>query len=256
MRVFFLPKACARLLRTRRLSTGPALGRIPVVDVSSFLADHPGNDPNSVREARETAAAKLDAACTELGFFYLAGHGVPQELTDQMRAEADSFFREPQELKEEIAVHPGCDRGYQRIGQNVTQGEPDQHEGVDFYRELEPDHHLLQPGGLEASKFTGNIQTARQLIASRNRFPRRPAELKPLVERYSNQMLELSEAVMKMMGAALDFPESSNPFIEATRESFWVMRVINYPAVHTNQEVSSSFEESLCKTSMRRSRMR
>ena len=49
-------------------------GEIPLIDVSGFLAGRPG--------AAERAAAELRFAFENVGFYYLAGHGVPQALID------------------------------------------------------------------------------------------------------------------------------------------------------------------------------
>ena len=73
---------------TTRPDTMPAMptligGEIPLIDVSGFLAGKPG--------AAEVAAAQLRFAFEHVGFYYLAGHGVPQSLIDAAYAEAARF---------------------------------------------------------------------------------------------------------------------------------------------------------------------
>lgn len=46
--------------------------RIPTVDISPFIAD--SDSPEAARVVQE-----LSYACSEYGFFYLTGHGVPEE---------------------------------------------------------------------------------------------------------------------------------------------------------------------------------
>ena len=49
-------------------------GEIPLIDVAAYLAGEPG--------AAERAAAQLRFAFENVGFYYLAGHGVPQAMID------------------------------------------------------------------------------------------------------------------------------------------------------------------------------
>ena len=66
-------------------------GGIPLIDVSGFLAGTPG--------AAEKAAAELAWAFENVGFYYLAGHGVPQALIDTAYAEAARFHALPLDWK-------------------------------------------------------------------------------------------------------------------------------------------------------------
>ena len=59
----------------------------------------------------------IDAACREIGFFAISGHGVPDSLVDEPRACAHEFFALP--LAEKLAArHPvaGTNRGYHPVG--------------------------------------------------------------------------------------------------------------------------------------------
>ena len=69
-------------------------GEIPLIDVSDFLAGKPG--------AAENAAAELRYAFENVGFYYLAGHGVPRSLIDAQYAEAARFHALP--MDEKLAV--------------------------------------------------------------------------------------------------------------------------------------------------------
>ena len=56
----------------------------------------------------------LCAACADNGFFYLSGHGIPEELMDSVLAQAAAFFRQPDTCK--LTVGPNSEgpkfRGY------------------------------------------------------------------------------------------------------------------------------------------------
>ncbi|KOM32353.1 hypothetical protein LR48_Vigan01g190900 [Vigna angularis] len=89
-------------------------------------------DPGVLEVVRQ-----LDKACTEAGFFYVKGHGVPETLLKEVRDVTRGFFELPYEEKAKIQMTPAAGyRGYQRIGQNVTKGAPDIHEAIDCYREV------------------------------------------------------------------------------------------------------------------------
>src|ERR1700720_1474426 len=62
-------------------------GEIPLIDVSGYLAGEPG--------AAERAAAELRFAFEHVGFYYLAGHGVPQAMIDATYEAAARFHAQP-----------------------------------------------------------------------------------------------------------------------------------------------------------------
>ena len=74
---------------------------IPVVDITP-LRD--GSNPASVAQA-------LHAASTGLGFIYITGHGIPEDLISKARAGAYDFFRADPAQKEEVRVS-GAHRGW------------------------------------------------------------------------------------------------------------------------------------------------
>lgn len=69
---------------------------IPVVDITP-LRD--GSDPAAVARA-------LHAASTGLGFIYIKGHGIPQDVIDAARAAAFGFFRADEADKRSVSVSP------------------------------------------------------------------------------------------------------------------------------------------------------
>ena len=67
---------------------------IPVVDIAA-LRD--GTDPKSVAQA-------LHAASQELGFIYIKGHGIPDDIIGAAQASAFDFFRAPESDKETVKI--------------------------------------------------------------------------------------------------------------------------------------------------------
>src|SRR5277367_1738729 len=107
---------------------------LPIIDISPFL------DPKSSQESRLVTANSLDHACRTVGFFYLSHHSIPTSELAQILSLAHSFFALPSSTKEIIKLLPAGvkdgdgARGYQTMGENITKGKRDWHEGLDFYR--------------------------------------------------------------------------------------------------------------------------
>lgn len=97
---------------------------LPVVDLRA--------EPAALR-------AQLRQVAHEVGFFYLTGHGVPEELIDRLLAQARGLFALPQAAKDAIAmVHSPHFRGYTRLGGELTGGTVDWREQIDIGPERVP----------------------------------------------------------------------------------------------------------------------
>jgi isopenicillin N synthase-like dioxygenase len=84
------------------------------------------------------AAAAIDRACRDVGFFYVVGHGVDEALQQRLEDAARAFFARPDDEKATIAmVHGGAAwRGWFPVGGELTSGVPDRKEGIYFGAEL------------------------------------------------------------------------------------------------------------------------
>ena len=60
---------------------------IPLIDLSGLYSDDPA--------ARKAVAARIGAACDDIGFFYAVNHNVPVEVIDRARDAVDRFFSLP-----------------------------------------------------------------------------------------------------------------------------------------------------------------
>ena len=72
-----------------------AAKKIPVIDLAPAFEAHP--------EKRKSVAWEIHKACRETGFFYVANHGVPQDLIDSQFEQARRFFALP--LDRRTAIH-------------------------------------------------------------------------------------------------------------------------------------------------------
>ena len=80
-------------------------GEIPTIDIGGLFSDRP-------TAAAEAIAAEVRAACLGTGFFYLAGHGVPEDLIAEVFQANRAFHARPLEEKLEIKLN-NWHRGYE-----------------------------------------------------------------------------------------------------------------------------------------------
>lgn len=210
---------------------------LPTIDISPYL------DPEK-SEAREATAEALNRACTQVGFFYLTGHGVPLERTQSVIDLARQFFLESSDQAKAAIQRndPGVEmgdgaRGYQKIGENVTKGRRDWHEAIDIYAE-----------------HPGNTVPPFKLLRGHNLWPEHPATLKGVFESYIEQVKRIGTAVVRAMGDALrldqdSLREGADIFAKATDNSFWVLRMIGYPGLpgtNCNNELNGDADQFSC----------
>lgn len=112
---------------------------IPRIDMSRF-------------EARKAEIAEqLWKASTEIGFFQLVHHGIPQELVDEAFAMTERFFTLPQDAKAKLPLGKGTNAGWEYKSQvRPSTGTADQKES---YQITLPRMNKLWPGGDELPGF-------------------------------------------------------------------------------------------------------
>ncbi len=83
--------------------------------------------------ARGLRLAELRQAAREVGFFYLAEHGVSASQNDGLLAMARRFFALPEADKRAVdMIHSPHFRGYTSVGKEITRGRPDWREQFDI----------------------------------------------------------------------------------------------------------------------------
>ena len=226
---------------------------LPLIDISPFIF------PTTTLQSRTKCTTLLSQACLHHGFFYLVNHGISTSLTDRVLALARSFFTECADTEKLLikrqdvgkGVGDGA-RGYQVIGDNVTQGKRDWHEAVDWYRPVIPGEALTGHGLKMGQKFATNGSQCDEasvrlppyiLLHGINLWPDRPTEFQEVYSIYIEKMLELGTAVVRAMGHALELRDPET-FVTATRESFWVMRAIGYPSLPSNDMTRNGADKS------------
>jgi isopenicillin N synthase-like dioxygenase len=87
---------------------------IPIIDLGPYLAGEPGAD--------KRAAAALGQASEEIGFYFIANHGVAQSLIDRVFAETARFHHLPLERKMAVRA-TGQVVGYLPLGGQTQRAE-------------------------------------------------------------------------------------------------------------------------------------
>ncbi|KAI8899262.1 hypothetical protein BC833DRAFT_385979 [Globomyces pollinis-pini] len=173
-------------------------------------------------------AKQIHLACLNVGFFYLTGHGLSNEYVARIRSLSKEFFSLPDHEKNEISItKTDFARGYQRLGQNITQYAQDWHEGIDLYAPVGPHHPLHK----RKSKTLTGV----------NPIPKQIPEFESIVNDYVVKMKEIGMAVMHGMAMGLGLEE--HYFEQFVDDSFWVMRMIGYPQLKQSEDVGISCGE-------------
>lgn len=156
-------------------------------------------------------AAQIGAACREVGFFYIVGHGVDVLLQQRLESLSQEFFAQEVATKMEIGMSKGgrAWRGYFPVGDELTSGQPDWKEGIYFGAELEAGHPLPLHGA--------------------NLFPANLPELRAVVLEYMAAMTRLGHTMMRGIAMSLGL-DADYFFTRYTADPLILFRIFNYPA--------------------------
>jgi isopenicillin N synthase-like dioxygenase len=80
------------------------LSEVPIIDFAGFLQG------DAVR--RQAVADRIADACRQIGFFYITGHGVPEQLRADIFAAAEAFYHRPEAEKQAWRATPEWYRGW------------------------------------------------------------------------------------------------------------------------------------------------
>jgi len=189
---------------------------VPVIDISILVNGYDEqNGKYSSKEEYENlkrkTAKELHEACKNVGFFYISGHGFPQDLLKIVDEEARMFFALPNEEKEKIQLTPTTKfRGYQKLAQNVTRYQKDWHEAIDLFKEYPPYHSPIH--GL-------------------NLWPSNPPKFRHHYEEYIDKMQKLGHCILRGLAVGLELNEDY--FSSYVDNSYWGLRIICYPPLST-----------------------
>jgi isopenicillin N synthase-like dioxygenase len=185
------------------------LPTVPVVDISGFRAGD--------ADAARAAAAAIDVANREVGFFAIAGHGVPpSELAHTFEASA-SFFDRPLDGKLAYAPDPGArHHGYHRPAASGLAAK----EGIEQPPDLR-EYFMVGRFDLAAPYF--HTDAARTF----HRPNRLPPELAAPMAAYYARAERLGADLMRLFALALGLDETW--FADKIDRHFSILSSIHYP---------------------------
>lgn len=188
---------------------------IPIIDVGPFME----GTPDGVAAVGE----QVNRACTEIGFFQIVGHGVPDDLIKRTYDSAKAFFARADADKAEVA-QPAPDqvRGWSAVGREGLSYSLDEEAPGDLKEKMD-----MGPPHVDRSDpyFTG--ADAGPHFAP-NVWPTEPIGMQPAWEEYFTAMSELSRQLMSTFAVALDLPIDF--FDDRIDRHISMLRALNYPS--------------------------
>ena len=183
---------------------------IPIVDLGPYLAGEPG--------AIDRTAAELRLALTEIGFYFIVNHGVPDAQVRDAFHQAARFHAQPLEKKMEVRIDKH-NVGYLpmrgdtlRTSTVQTVTKPNLNEALFVARDLADDH----PDVVADRRFR-----------SANRWPSDLPGFRETVVAYCETMEQLAQRLVRLYARALDLPVAyfDGPFGEPQ----YKLRMTHYP---------------------------
>eukprot|EP00271_Cylindrocystis_brebissonii_P006216 TRINITY_DN188_c0_g2_i1.p1 TRINITY_DN188_c0_g2~~TRINITY_DN188_c0_g2_i1.p1 ORF type:complete len:332 (+),score=44.34 TRINITY_DN188_c0_g2_i1:206-1201(+) len=183
-----------------------SLSRIDVVDLSL---------------PEDKVVAVLRQACEEVGFFYLANHGIAPELMEKMFAQCKTFFALPTEQKKALSVNT-AGHGYQPYQieklDPETQKTGDTKEGFYIGKDVPEDDPLA------AMAIVGcNVWPSPEVLPG----------WRETMMTYWAEMRALCIRMLPLMALALNLPRDWFSQPHRFDDPLCILRLLHYPAVQS-----------------------
>lgn len=183
-----------------------AAGIVPIVDIAGD---------------RRRAGRQIDAACREVGFFQIVGHGLEADVEFAAWEAAAAFFRLPLADKMGVAIPPGDAYGYgpfqvERLAASLgDETPPDLKETFS-----------IGPSG-ESCRARPCADPAAAFVFSASLWPTALPGIEPALRAYYDALAALVERVMQLMALGLGLEEGYfRPFIDRHTSA---LRALHYP---------------------------
>jgi len=191
---------------------------IPVIDVAPAFAGEAGG--------LEGVAARVREACERVGFFYIAGHGVPQAVIDAAFAASREFHAMPLEDKLALKINENnigylpVNASMQRASTVHKASRPNFNESFFISHDRPADH----PDVLAGTPLRG-----------RNQWPEGHATMRAAMVRYFKTLEALGERMLPVMARSLELPAGYfGPFF--ADEAHINLRFLHYPPQETDDD--------------------
>lgn len=176
-----------------------------VVEIPTIRLD----DPN--------AGSHLRSACTDIGFFYLEGHGLTTDEIDDVFEESKKFFSLTMTEKKALSDKV-MSRGYTSMQEETldpdVQTEGDTKEGYYIGREVPTDDPRYDPVKLRGP----NVWPGHDLVSVQN--------FRPTMEEYHRKASDIAYRLVQLLALSLGLEESH--FDEDFQEPVATLRLLHY----------------------------
>ncbi|MBC6439118.1 MAG: isopenicillin N synthase family oxygenase [Rhodospirillales bacterium] len=156
---------------------------LPIIDISPLNSDD--------LAVRQDVARQIGQNCETMGFLYVTGHGVSDDVIADARSATKRFFAMPDETKRRFVRPEGVLRGYiptMPFSQNTPEAPPTTYEGFNMGVELPPgDPAIEESHGL----CTPNI------------WPDEPEDFRGAIQAYWQGVDRVSNLLLKAFALAL-----------------------------------------------------
>lgn len=187
---------------------------VPLIDIAPFRA--------GTAAGKQAVARAVDAACRETGFFTIAGHGVPEELTARVRKLCADYFALPLDEKKKSVPPARAPRGYSPPGSRSLAYT---REGVEAPPDLQESFAV---GPLDPAPVPPGANPIVAGFHARNIWPAKPADFAETMGAYYQAMSDLADTVMRIFAVAFGIPERF--FADKFDRHPSVLRLTYYPA--------------------------
>lgn len=189
---------------------------LPILDFSKFQAGG---------KAREEFLKDLLYSAHEIGFFYIANHGVSLDLLQEAQDLSKAFFDLPLAQKLEVAeVNSPHFRGYTQINGEITRQKPDTREQFDT---------MLEYPAIPLADIPQDKPWLR--IYGPNQWPSQLPRIREVFEQLQQAQTRLAISLLKAFALALGQDEDAFANIYEDRPSV-VLRAIHYPGIEESEQ--------------------
>lgn len=183
---------------------------VPIIDLSCFDGSGSTNQNEKLRVAKE-----LRQACSEVGFFYIEGHGCPAQVVDEAFASLKDLFNSDERKKLEARNSP-LYRGYNSILTGAHSCTPEDKGALPDLKESFTLGAEVKPGAQDSP------------MHGPNQWPQSLPQFEPAMRSYWVHLLGcVAERLMRALALSLDLDETF--FINQCDNPVAQMVLLRYP---------------------------
>ena len=166
---------------------------VPIIDIAPFMG--------ASEAGKRALAERLDAACQEIGFLVISGHGIATSLFDEVFAVSRAFFELP--LSEKMRYEPPhkeANRGYTAVASRTLAYTLDEATPPDLRERFS-----IGPLTDHGSDYRG--QPGAEGMYQLNQWPDRPEQFQYVFARLYREFEDLTARLMGIAAIALELPQ-------------------------------------------------